>query len=187
MQSAVKSWIIEWSVVLGGLGGLACILMLFDIKPKDVRMNPPHWVWLVGAVILFSFNTWRSFRPSARKRARLKLAGVIESKAGQAEWLARSLDRVWHAYHNENEKLLRPLAEHTIPDPPTKNCERLLLVFRNDYRGHVGGTKYHLPEFHSDILDGKPFRNIEYVDLMHNLKEHATKLHELAEKVESSW
>ena len=92
IAKCIAAWAFD---IVVALGALACILVWLEVKPKDVRMTGwPHWIWLIGAVILLSVNTWRSFRPSSRKRQQLKLAGVLESKAGQAEWLRRELEKV---------------------------------------------------------------------------------------------
>jgi hypothetical protein len=186
MQNKVRDWIIDISVVLGGIGGLACILLLFDVKPKDVRINPPHWAWLVGALALVAFNTWQSFRPSARKREQLKLAGVIESKGGQARWLLKRLEKVWHVYNNENIALAHPLSEATLAEtaPIAEYRERELFAFRIAYRGHIGQIAAHLPDFNSEIMQHRGFWNIDYSDLQDKLTQHADKLTSLAHSTE---
>jgi hypothetical protein len=55
-----KIWILVFTA-LSGLGGVACILQWLEIKPKDVSgwhvsLTPPHWVWLIGALLLFVFS-----------------------------------------------------------------------------------------------------------------------------------
>ncbi len=117
---------------------------------------------------------------STEQSEQIKLAGVLESKAGQADWLARELERVWHTYNNDHQVLLRPLAETTLPDAIQTYREKKLFEFRVQYRGHIGGVRFHVPHFHDTIMDGPAYRNIEYLDLREQLKEHANRLRQLA-------
>jgi hypothetical protein len=49
--------------IIGAAGAVACILVWLEVKPKDVRMMTwPHWLWLLGAVILFAISLWSSLR-----------------------------------------------------------------------------------------------------------------------------
>ncbi len=43
--------------IIGAAGAVACILVWLEVKPKDVRMMSwPHWLWLIGALLLFAFS-----------------------------------------------------------------------------------------------------------------------------------
>lgn len=174
--------------VVVALGALACVLVWFEIRPKDVHVaSPPHYVWLLGAIALLLISTWRSFRPSTSKRAQLKLAGVIESEAGQAKWLERQLEEVWHTYNELGVALTHPLSDATLSevDPIKEYCERELFKFRIAFRGHIGSVKYHLPDFHSEIVDSAKFWKVDYLDLRRKLIEHAAKLGSLANSTEN--
>ncbi len=116
---------------------------------------------------------------------RIELAGVLRSKAGQSEWLAKEVERVWHIYNNEGEKLIRPLGERELPDSIELYRHKRLWGFRILYRGHIDAVKFHAPDFHSGIVDApSPCRNIEYLDLLEKLKEHAELLRGLAQSLE---
>jgi hypothetical protein len=119
--------------------------------------------------------------------AQIELAGVLRSKAGQAEWLAKELEKVWHIYNNEDAKLIRPLGEHELPDVIQLNRHKRLWAFRIHYQGHIGGVKFHIPDFRSPIVDApSPYSNIEYLDLLQKLKEHAHLLQKAGQSLESS-
>jgi hypothetical protein len=120
------------------------------------------------------------------QRKQLKLAGVVESKAGQADWLAADLERIWHLFNNANYKLIYPLGEHSVPDPPKEFHDKELWAFRVRYRGHIGGAKSHVPDFHSDIMDAPYPWGVEYLDLLRKLKAHAEALRKLAQSLESA-
>ena len=62
-----------------------------------------------------------------------------------------------------------------------------LLAFRIAFRGHVGQVRHHLPDFKSEIMVDRVFWNIDYVDLMQKLQDHADKLRSLAQTLESSF
>ena len=57
MRSGRESLLLTCAV-LGGLGGLACILQWLEIKPGDLRMTPTsaHWIWLVCGLLLFTVS-----------------------------------------------------------------------------------------------------------------------------------
>jgi hypothetical protein len=121
---------------------------------------------------------------SAEQRKRIKLAGVLEAEAGKADWLAMELERVSLRYSKEHETLIRPLGKNTLPDVIQKDCEKRLLSFRSQYYGHIGTIRYHVPDFHSTIMDGPSPREIEYPDLREELKRHANMLRKLAKEIE---
>ena len=118
---------------------------------------------------------------SADQIAQIKLAGVLETKAGQADVLALELEKVQLVYNKDHETLLRPLGKDTLPDVIQKERDKRLYSFRIEYYAHINSVKYHVPDFHSTITDGpRPYRNIEYLDLREKLKEHAGLLRKLA-------
>jgi hypothetical protein len=39
--------------IIGALGSLASFFAWLGIKPKDLRMTGPHWLWLVAAIVFF--------------------------------------------------------------------------------------------------------------------------------------
>jgi hypothetical protein len=53
-----------WNLIVsfcGALGGLACVLTWFGIKPQDlwgghVSLAVPHWLWLLFGLMLFAFS-----------------------------------------------------------------------------------------------------------------------------------
>jgi hypothetical protein len=123
----------------------------------------------------------------------LKLAGraaVLNSKAGQANYLAKVLQKVWLFYDEQNVPLARPLGQSTLPDPVTKWHEKQLWVFRVEYRSHIGAVEYHLKEyeadFHSDVMDHPEQWNIHYHDLLGKLREHSAALRKLADEYYAS-
>jgi hypothetical protein len=123
---------------------------------------------------------------STEQRKLIKLVGVLESNAGKANWLAMELERVWLVYNKDHETLLRPLGKNTLPDIIQKECDKRLSSFRSQYYGHIGEVRYHVPDFHSSIMDGpSPYRDIEYLDLREELKKHANMLRKLANEIES--
>lgn len=124
---------------------------------------------------------------STEQRKRIKLVGVLESKAGKADWLAMELERVWLVYNKDHETLLRPLGKNTLPDVNQKERDKRLSAFRSQYYGYVGEVRYTVPDFHSTIVDGPlPYRDIEYPDLREELKKHANMLRKLANEIEQS-
>lgn len=49
--------------IIVGAGALACVLAWLEVKPKDVRMMTwPHWLWFIGALILFAISLTSSLR-----------------------------------------------------------------------------------------------------------------------------
>jgi hypothetical protein len=49
--------------VVVAAGALACILVWLELKPKDIRMMTwPHWLWFIGALILFAISLISSLR-----------------------------------------------------------------------------------------------------------------------------
>jgi hypothetical protein len=124
---------------------------------------------------------------STEQRKRIKLVGVLESKAGKADWLAMELERVWLVYNKDHETLLRPLGKNALPDVNQKERDKRLSSFRSQYYGYIGEVRYHVPDFHSSIMDGpSPYRDIEYPDLREELKKHANMLRKLANEIEQS-
>jgi hypothetical protein len=116
----------------------------------------------------------------------IKRTGVLESKAGQADWLVGELERIWHLYNNENDKLLYPLGELAVPEVVKEFRDKQLWAFRIQYRGHVGGVRSNEPDFHSDIMDAPyPCWSVPYLDLLRKLKVHAEALRNLARSLES--
>jgi hypothetical protein len=114
----------------------------------------------------------------------IKLAGVLETKAGQGDLLALELEKVQLVYNKDHETLLRPLGKDILPDVIQKECDKRLYSFRIEYYAHINSVKYHVPDFHSTITDGpRPYRNIEYLDLREKLKEHAGLLRKLAQSL----
>jgi len=49
--------------IIGAAGAVACILVWLKVEPKDVRMMTwPHWLWLIGAIVLFGISLTASLR-----------------------------------------------------------------------------------------------------------------------------
>src|SRR5215469_3896119 len=48
-------------------------------------------------------------KPSSATVAQIEMAGIIKSQAGQAQYLARELERIWHVYNSDHEPLSLPL------------------------------------------------------------------------------
>jgi hypothetical protein len=245
--------------ILVAAGALACVLVWLDIKPKDLHVSAlwPHWMSLIGALILFSIsvgsssyslivllrrnkranlvihsafygtgplddrevterlkatspeglvvpidNNFLGCDPAPMKQKRLKVeysfgntsiqqvlrleggrlvlpedseikrlaieveqvkkqprgqimrAGVLYSKAGQADYLVEELEKVWYLYTNENDRLIYPLGKSSLPDSIQQYRHKELFRFRTNYRGHIGGIKSNEPAFRSDIVDG---------------------------------
>jgi hypothetical protein len=128
---------------------------------------------------------------TAKTVTQIELAGVLRSKAGQAEWLAKELEKVWHAYNNDGFRLIRPLEEHELPEIIQFNRHKRLWEFRIHYFGHIGEVEYHIKhhalDFHSSVIDGpRSYRKIEYLDLLQIIKDHAQELRNFAQSLESS-
>lgn len=90
-----KTWIFVFTA-LSGLGGVACTLQWLEIKPKDVwgwhvSLTLPHWLWLLGAIILFlaatassGYSLYKSIgiqkvATSAKTRSRLDISSAVYS------------------------------------------------------------------------------------------------------------
>jgi hypothetical protein len=144
------------------------------------------WLLLFVAIAHYRNEAWvvRSLRNDHRKQ--LMRAAVLYSKAGQAEWLAQQLERVWHAYNNEKDTLPNPLSEKAVPESIQEHRHKLLWEFRVHFRGHVGGVKSNEPDFHSEIVDAPTFWKADYLDVKRKLGMHAEALRTLARSLEST-
>src|SRR5947209_1006979 len=73
--------------IVVGAGALACVLVWLEVKPKDVRMMTwSHWLWLIGALILFAISLGSSLRSLylttvADKRFDAKIASLDQANA----------------------------------------------------------------------------------------------------------
>jgi hypothetical protein len=183
-----------YSIGVTVLGVLACAYTVYrDSHPE----SPAIHLWVILLVLtwaLLGCNIYfRRFHPSkevvgisADERKRVMRAGVLYSKAGHADWLGSELERIWHLYHNDNDKLIYPLGELSIPEVVKEFRDKQLFAFRVQYRGHIGGLKSNEPDFHSDIMDAPYPWSVPYLDLMRKLREHAGLLRTLARSLEVS-
>jgi len=117
---------------------------------------------------------------SARSR-QLGKAGALMSRAGEAEALARELEKIWHLFNNEGvEKLIRPLSIKEIPDEVKAHRHKQLIAFRAVYQWHIASVREIAPEFQSETVNKGFPTTEEYLEVKRNLEEHAKLLRELA-------
>jgi hypothetical protein len=171
-------------------------ILLWLVPPSVARSHPVISVCILFASWLLVWF-WAFARSWTREHmtptmvtptmiAQMELAGVVKSKAKQAESLVEELETVWHTYHNEGGNLIRPLGAHELPDSIQLHHHKELWTFRIHYRGHIDEVKSHVPDFQSPIINApSPFRDIEYLDLSKILKKHAHLLQTLAHSLES--
>jgi hypothetical protein len=174
------------------------VLTGYDIYARHGEPSVvPWWFYVLLLVIVAAIGFFiradirkgeaEKYSSTAEQRHNIKLAGVLEGKAGDADWLAKELERVWHLYHEADDVLIRPLGKNTLPDAIQRECDKQLFSFRKQYYEHIGSVKYHAPSFHSAIMDGpRPYWDIQYLDLREELKNHATMLRQLAKEREQS-
>jgi hypothetical protein len=63
--------------IIGAAGAVACILVWLKVEPKDVRtMTWPHWLWLIGALILFGISLTASLGSLYRATRKDKLQSL---------------------------------------------------------------------------------------------------------------
>src|ERR1700679_476396 len=98
--------------VLGGLGGLACILQWLGIKPGDLQMTAtiPHWLWLVCGLLLFgvsislSILSWRSSGKSIAEAIAPEKEEIKRLEAALHDSARSSLEYRAERDHCEEEK-----------------------------------------------------------------------------------
>jgi hypothetical protein len=199
-QSAMPSNAASHSKKIGQYWPTLAMLALMVLTGYDIydRHHPGFawWGWAIAflvaatlAIIVFVLLQPKSAAAeiSGEQIKQIKLAGVLESKAGKADWLANELERVWLVCNKEGATLTRPLGEHELPDNIQFNRHKQLWSWRVEYHSHIGGLKHHAPDFQDTIMSGNPYRyrNIDYLDLRNSLKEHAEALRQLANETEN--
>jgi hypothetical protein len=154
------------------------------------------WIGLAGAIWWNVRNARRSAQIASRgdfaaqtrpDPKRLGRAGAIHSKAGQAEFLVRKLEEVWHIYDQEksaaDSPLIRPLSSTALPQSISEWRHKQLWEFRTIYNFHLNGVRTTEPDFHSAIVDGTFPSGITYLDLKRDLEKHAAALRRLADSL----
>lgn len=92
---AIKITAAALGAVIGTLGSLACVLTRLGVKPEDLRMTGPHWIWLFYAVVLFSLGIapsivlmYRSIRGEGQRVKELGLE-IVALKKGHKDEIDR--------------------------------------------------------------------------------------------------
>jgi hypothetical protein len=181
--------------VFGLLGGLASIFIWLKLEPSGFRKVGaiwPHWMWLVAGLLLFvvglSLSLYELVRgPRFNQEAirRFERAGALRSKAGQADWLAKRLEEIWHSFNNEQKPLKFPLGRNAIPDVIKDWTDRQLWSFRVLYQSHIGAVTAIDPDCKTDLIkDGFPCDGQDYLTVMRKLKAHAESLRSRANQLQ---
>ena len=109
--------------------------------------------------------------------SRIEKAGMLRSHAGQADWLARRLEEIWHAFNDAHKTLTYPLGLGVIPDEVKEWLDKQLWAFRVQYQSHIGSVKAVDPEFHTTLIDdGFPCDSQDYLTVKRKIEAHASSL-----------
>jgi hypothetical protein len=119
--------------------------------------------------------------------AKIELAGILKSKAGQAEWLAQRLEKVWHIYNNDKSSkdgpLIYPLSASSLPEAIKEHRHKELFRFYIHYTSHIGQVKAVDQSFHSSMIDDTIPSKEEYLDVKKKIEAHAALLRKRAESL----
>lgn len=179
--------------IVMALGGLASFLLWLGITPKDFATVTlwPHWAWLAMSLALFALslasssyawisNRRRKFDEAAIRK--IEKSGTLKSLAGQADWLAEDLERIWYEFNKTGKTLIYPLGINVLPDEIKQHTDKQLWAFRDQYRAHVGFVKSVDAEFHSAVIDddSQACNGQDYLKVKKKIEAHAQALRERA-------
>lgn len=112
MRKNTYNWLVLVFTILGGLGGLACILEWLGIRPRDLRMSAtlPHVFWLIFGLLLFGLSislsilSWRTGRktlaqsvPIHKEQESRYLDGVFSDLQVRALLVCKGINSVFAA------------------------------------------------------------------------------------------
>ena len=182
------------------------------VRPEYVRLVLPEDTWLKGEVeesrnrlkkasekndeltrevsqLIPGVEKLKFDLRTEKRRARpmVERAGTLRSYAGQADWLNKKLEEIWHLYDNDkiaNEALIYPLGSSAIPDVIKEWRHKELWNFRIMYRSHIGAITAIDPSFHSNLIDdGFPRDGEKYLDVRRKMEAHAALLRDHADRL----
>jgi chromosome segregation ATPase len=130
--------------IVVGAGALACVLAWLEVKPKDVRMMAwPHWLWLIGALILFAINLGSSLRSLylsmvADKRVSAKIASINQANAEQIARINKQHESDEYRIRQARDEItaeLRAAKEKYLAENIEKtNCQKELATAQSRVR-----------------------------------------------------
>lgn len=150
-----------------------------------------------GVMLFAIFKFWSAQRQLAERLRqsalsqtvidRIKQVGRLESLAGQADWLARNLEEVWHAFHNEKKNMPNPIGRTAVPDVIEQWTDKQLWRFRVHYQSYLGSMKAVDPRCDSALMnDGFPHDMEDYLSVKRKIEEHAATMRRRAADLMSS-
>jgi hypothetical protein len=188
-------WVKEHGLALAGLV-LSCLFLYLqlqqwkrhgdDFVPLAVSIVVTLALW---ALLVFATARYLRLAKGFQHRSRpdilrIESAGTLKNLAGQADWLASDLERIWYEFDKEQKKLVYPLGKRVIPDEIKEHTDKLLLSFRVQYQSHIGFVKSVDPEFHSGLIDeGFPCDGQDYLAVKRKIEAHAEHLRKRANEV----
>jgi hypothetical protein len=106
--------------VLVAAGAVACVLVWMEVKPKDVRMTTwPHWLWLIGALILFAISLGSSLRSLylSNKRVNAKIASINQANAEQVARINKGHEADLYRSHQIRDEITAELQKMKAAQP----------------------------------------------------------------------
>jgi hypothetical protein len=103
-------------------------------------------------------------------------AGALYCRAGEAEALIKVLEDVRELYSEKGEFLSQPLFAKTLPNEIKEWRHKQLWRFRILYDWHMHSLKNIDPDFQSKMMNEGFPSETRYLDVMRNLREHASLL-----------
>jgi len=169
--------------IIGTLASIATCLMWLDIKPKDLRMTGPHWLWLVAAVAFFVAGVSPSvylLHLASKQKSAAGQGAMLSHFATQAKDLIRLLEGLWHRWNAAGEVLTHPAGGKS----KMENWSADLAYERRDfivlYSNHLMWLRTEVPAFSSAAVQRGCPSDGEYSDVLADLREHAQLLERAA-------
>ncbi len=144
-------------------------------------------LWLYAGAFVF-YCGYRLTRAAfgVRKEDRedaLAQAALLWTFEAQARELLLQLEQVWHHWHNAGDSLLRPLDTNDAKSADSLRLQMELRDFKVTYGKHLQRLALDVPTFTSKSLAGDYPSSREYIEVLHDLREHASTLDEAAQKL----